>query len=86
MKTFHPGYTTIAPISIDIIIAIWMEKFPNKSKVSARLSFGALQTVAKGIQRGDIVLSPNGPEAYYIGEVTGDYSYHAGEILPQALC
>src|SRR5690348_16451668 len=51
-------------------IPIWLSIHPDKSKVSAGLSCGALWTVAKGIQKGDIVLCPNGSGAYYIGEVT----------------
>lgn len=48
---------------------------PDKSKVSAGLACGALHTVAKGIKIGDVVLSPNGEGAYFVGEVTTDYEY-----------
>lgn len=64
------------------IIPIWMKNNPNKSKVSAGLSCGALWTVSKGIKVGDIVLCPNGSGSYYIGEVLDTYSYHSGLILP----
>jgi restriction system protein len=63
-------------------IPIWMKKFPDKSKVSAGLSCGALWTIAKGLQIGDIVLCPNGSGAYYVGEVKGHYAYNDGEVLP----
>ncbi len=63
-------------------IPIWQQKHPGKSKVSAGLSCGALWTVAKGINRGDIVLCPNGVGGYYVGEVLDNYSYKAGNILP----
>lgn len=63
-------------------IPYYLESHPGKSKVAAGLACGALHTVCKGIRAGDIVLSPNGSGSYYIGEVTGDYSYHENQILP----
>jgi restriction system protein len=56
-------------------IPIWQDKHPGKSKVSAGLSCGALWTVAKGINKGDIVLYPNGVGGYYVGEVLDNYSF-----------
>tara|TARA_B100001964_G_C14171134_1_gene571503 strand:- start:403 stop:1329 length:927 start_codon:yes stop_codon:yes gene_type:complete len=63
-------------------IPVWLEKFPNKSKISAGLACGALWTIAKGIQKGDILLCPNGQGSYYVGEVLDNYSYHPEDILP----
>jgi restriction system protein len=63
-------------------IPIWQQKHPGKSKISAGLSCGALWTVAKGINRGEIVLCPNGIGGYYVGEVLDNYSYHPGGVLP----
>jgi restriction system protein len=63
-------------------IPVWMNKFPEKSKVSAGLSCGALWTVSKGVNKGDIILSPNGLGGYYVGEVIDSYSHHPGKILP----
>ncbi|RZK45723.1 MAG: DUF1016 family protein, partial [Pedobacter sp.] len=63
-------------------IPIWMDGHPGKSKISAGLACGALWTVAKGIQKGDVVLCPNGAGAYFVGEITDNYSYHPDEILP----
>lgn len=63
-------------------IPVWMLKHPGRSKVSAGLSCGALWTIAKGINRGDIVLCPNGMGVYYVCEVLDNYSYHAGSNLP----
>ena len=60
----------------------WMELFPGKSKISAGLSCGALWVVAKGLKIGDVVLCPNGEGGYRVGEITGDYQYTPGEILP----
>jgi restriction system protein len=55
---------------------------PGKSKVAAGLSCGALWTIAKGIQKGEIVLCPSGQGNYYIGEVIDNYSYKPSNILP----
>ncbi len=41
-----------------------------------------LWTIARGIDKGDIVISPDGQGSYYVGEITDNYSYHPGEILP----
>jgi restriction system protein len=63
-------------------IPIYLETHPDKSKVTAGLACGALYTIAKGIQIGEIVLCPNGEGSYMVGEVLDKYSYHPGEILP----
>jgi restriction system protein len=63
-------------------IPVYLEKHPEKSKVTAGLSCGALWTVAKGIAIGDIVLCPNGSGEYLVGEVTGTYSFHPESALP----
>ena len=63
-------------------IPIWLENHPNKSKVAAGLSCGALWTIAKGLKRGNIIISPNGMGSYHVAEILDDYSYHAGQTLP----
>lgn len=63
-------------------IPVYLRDFPDKSKVGAGLSCGFTWTVAKGIQQGDIILSPNGRGQYYVGEVIGDYYYVRGANLP----
>jgi restriction system protein len=55
---------------------------PGKSKISAGLACGMLWTITKGIQVGDVVICPDGKGSYYTGEVTSEYEYHKGEILP----
>ncbi len=62
-------------------IPVFMEKNPNKTKIAAGLACGALWTLAKGIQKGDIVLTPNGQGQYYVGEIMDNYSYHKDEDL-----
>lgn len=60
----------------------WLERNPGKTRVSAGLSCGMLWTIARGIAIGDIVLCPDGKGSYHVGEVTGDYVYRPGQILP----
>lgn len=63
-------------------IPLWLSNHPDKGKVSAGLSCGALWTIAKGIVKGDILLCPNGEGAYMVGEVTSNYSYSPDGVLP----
>ena len=63
-------------------IPIYLEKHPDKTKVAAGLACGAVHTVSKGMAQGDILLCPDGTGQYRVGEITGDYTYAAGEILP----
>ena len=63
-------------------IPVWIEKFPTKSKTSAGLACGFLWTIVKGLQIGDIVLSPSGQGFYYIGTICSDYYYVPGTDLP----
>jgi restriction system protein len=63
-------------------IPIFLNGYPNKTKVAAGLACGALWTISKGIKNGDIVLSPDGTGQYRVGEVNGDYEYAPDKILP----
>lgn len=63
-------------------IPLYLEKNPEKKKISAGLACGMLYTICKGIMIGDIVLCPDGSGNYYIGEVTGDYTFVKGGALP----
>jgi restriction system protein len=63
-------------------IPIFMAGHPGKSKIAAGLACGALWTVAKGIRKGDVVISPDGSGTYRVGEVVGDYAYKPGQPLP----
>lgn len=62
-------------------IPVWLRAHPDKTKISAGLACGALWTVSKGIQVGDIVLCPDGTGVYRIGEVSGGYSYQPEGVL-----
>jgi len=63
-------------------IPVLMEAAPERAKIGAGLACGMLWTVAKGILAEDLVLCPDGSGRYRLAEVTGDYYYTAGEILP----
>lgn len=61
---------------------VYFKYNPNKSPVGAGLSCGALWTVAQGMQRGDVVICPDGNGNYFSGEISGDYLYQADSELP----
>lgn len=62
-------------------IPIYLIGRPAKSKVAAGLACGALWTMCKGINIGDIVLCPDGAGAYRVGEVTSNYIFAPGSNL-----
>lgn len=66
----------------DKFIPVYLAGHPDKSKVAAGLSCGFLWTVSKGINKSDLVLCPDGSGSYRVGEVSGDYFYKPGGILP----
>jgi restriction system protein len=63
-------------------IPVYLGAHPDKSKVTAGLACGAIWTVCKGINEGDIVLSPDGAGSYRVGEATGSYYYVPEGPLP----
>lgn len=65
-----------------IHIPIWLQANPEKSKTAASIACGFLWTVCKGLQIGDIVLTPNGKGEYYIGCIESEYFFAGGDILP----
>lgn len=65
----------------------WIPHFLETGKpnrISAGLAAGQLWTVAKGLQIGDLVLSPTASDSgeLYVGIVSSDYHYRSGEVLP----
>jgi restriction system protein len=54
---------------------------PGMSRVGAGLHCGALWTTAKGMQIGDVVLSPDASGCYRVGEVQSDYFFAPGRPL-----
>ncbi len=63
-------------------IPVWLNVYPDKSKIAAGLACGMLWTICKGINKGDIVLCPDGAGKYYVGEISSDYYYKSNNILP----
>ena len=63
-------------------IPLYIEKRLGKTNIAAGLACGALWTVIKGISVGDIILCPNGSGKFMVGEITSDYYYSPGEVLP----
>lgn len=63
-------------------IPVYLQVWPDKSKVAAGLACGAIWTVSRGMLPGDVILSPDGSGNYRVGEIAGPYYYAAGEILP----
>lgn len=63
-------------------IPVYLAGHPGKSKVTAGLACGALWTIGKGLNTGDIVLCPDGAGSYRVGAVTGGYYYAPGSNLP----
>lgn len=61
---------------------VFIRNRPGSSKIAAGLACGFLWTIAKGIRPGDTVLSPDGSGRYRVGEVTGEYIYKPGDVLP----
>lgn len=63
-------------------IPVFLEKNPGKSRIAAGLACGALWVVAKGMQRGDIVICPVGSGYYHVGVIVGEYYHAPGHNLP----
>lgn len=63
-------------------IPVYLKGHPDKSKIAAGLACGNLWVVAKGIRIGDIVICPDGSGTYRVGEITSDYLYVPGPVLP----
>ncbi len=70
-RTFNAAY-----------IPVYLSLHPDKTKIGAGLACGALWTVSKEILKGDVVLSPDGTGSYRVGDVTSDYYYAPGSVLP----
>ena len=63
-------------------IPIFMAAHPGKTKIGAGLACGFTWTVTKGLKRGDVIITPDGTGRYHVGEITGDYFYKPGGVLP----
>lgn len=63
-------------------IPIYLEAHPGKTRIGAGLACGNLWTLAKGMQEGDLVMSPDGSGRYRVATVTGPYFHAASGVLP----
>ena len=63
-------------------IPIYLIGRPGKTRVAAGLACGCLWSIGKGIKKDDIVLCPDGSGSYHVGEVSSDYVYQPGGVLP----
>lgn len=56
-------------------VPVYLQNHPGKSRIAAGLACGMLWNISKGIQKGDVILSPDGSGTYRVGEVVGDYQW-----------
>jgi restriction system protein len=63
-------------------IPYFLGQHPGKSKIAAGLACGFVWTVAKGLQEGDIIITPDGNGRYRWGEVVGPYFHASTDVLP----
>lgn len=61
---------------------VLLKTHPEKTKVAVGMSCGIMYTMAYGIDKGDIVFSPDGSGLYRVGEVASGYSFHPNNKLP----
>lgn len=56
-------------------VPVYLGGHPEKTKIAAGLACGMTWTLAKGMQVGDMVVSPMGDGTFRFGEIAGDYRY-----------
>lgn len=61
---------------------LYLKENPGAVKITAGLARGMTWTVLKGLQIGDVVLTPDGEGNYKIGKIVGDYQYVPDRPLP----
>ena len=57
----------------------YLNRHPDASKIKAGLACGAIHTLAKFLEQGDVILAPDGKGNYNLGEISGDYFYVEGD-------
>lgn len=55
----------------DVMIPLYLQTYPDKSKVAAGLACGMLHTLCKHLNKGDIVMTPDTDGVYHFGEIAG---------------
>ena len=63
-------------------VPLYLKERPDKSKTAATLAGDCVWTVCKGLQVGDVALTPNGRGEFYVGRLEGAYYYVYGSELP----
>jgi restriction system protein len=63
-------------------VPVYLERFPDKTKIAAGLACGFTWTLCKGLKEGDVIITPDGNGRYRAGEITGPYFHAPGQILP----
>lgn len=64
-------------------IPVYLAKHHGKSKVTAGLACGNLYSICKVLERGDLVLCPEGKGNYRFGAIeSNEYYFNPGKILP----
>ncbi|PCI08595.1 hypothetical protein COB72_08065 [bacterium] len=64
-------------------IPVYMDLFPNKTKIAAGLACGTFWTVCKGICIHDLILSPDMDGNFRVGKITGEYQHQPKNAIPQ---
>jgi len=62
-------------------VDILLEKDEAKSKIALGYACNTVWRIGHEMNEGDIVITPNGNDGYYIGTVSGDYQYHPDHTL-----
>jgi len=57
----------------------YLDRHPDASKIKAGHACGAIHTLAKFLEQGDIIMSPDGQGNYHLGEISSDYFYVEGD-------
>ena len=62
--------------------SVFLNMYPDKSRIAAGLAMGNLWAACEGIGEGDMVLAPKPGRTCQYGIVAGPYEYHPGTELP----
>lgn len=63
---------------------VFLDMYPDKTKVAAGRAMGNLHAATQTMQVGDLVLAPTGTSniQYNYGVVSSDYEFHPGKVQP----
>lgn len=63
-------------------VSAYLERNPEENRKSAEQACDVIWLISKGIQKGDVIVAPNGKGVLHFGIVTTDYHYVQGSDLP----